>query len=341
MPRPISNPPNPWASTEVAWLEEPPPARLEVFEERARSIIARNQSPDIPFRHSVNPYRGCQHGCAYCYARPGHQHLGFGAGTDFETRIVVKTNAPELLRAELARAGWRGRERLVLSGVTDCYQPLEACYRLTRGLLEVCLEFRQPVTLITKSALVRRDLDVLAKLQARAGAAVYVSIPFADAERCRRIEPATASPATRFATLRALAGAGIPCGVSVSPLIPSLNDADVPAVLTQAAEAGATSAFLTLVRLPAEVEPVFLERLREAFPDRADRVLHAIEEARGGKRNESAFGRRMTGRGARWEATAELFRIHARRLDLTIGAGVEPVGREGGRGPVQGELFSA
>jgi DNA repair photolyase len=342
MPRPVSNPPNPWATTEVEWLEEPPPARLEVFEEEARSIVSTNDSPDLPFRFSANPYRGCQHGCAYCYARPSHQYLGFGAGTDFETRIVVKTNAAELLREELARARWRGRERLVLSGVTDCYQPLEASYRLTRAMLGVALEFRQPVTIITKSALVRRDLDLLAKLNARAGASVFLSIPFADAALCRRIEPATASPETRFQTLRALSAAGIPCGVSVSPLIPGLNDAEVPAVLARAAAAGATKAFLTLVRLPAEVEPVFLARLRDACPDRAERVVHAIEEARGGKRNESAFGRRMTGGGARFEAVLELFRIQARLLGLDVGAGVEPVGpsgRDAAPQPVQRELF--
>jgi len=340
MHRPISNPPNPWSSTEVEWLEPPPPAKLVVFEETARSIVAKNDSPDLPFRYSANPYRGCQHACAYCYARPTHQYLGFGAGTDFETRIVVKTNAVELLREDLARARWsrgRGGEALVLSGVTDCYQPLEASYRLTRGMLEVAREFRQPVTVITKSALVRRDVDVLAKLNA----SVFVSIPFADAELCRKIEPATASPQTRFETLRALSAAGIRCGVSVSPLIPGLNDAELPAVLKGAAEAGATKAFLTLVRLPREVEPVFFERLEAVLPDRVTRVRHAIEEARGGKRNESAFGKRMRGVGARWEATAELFRIHARRYGLEVGVGVEPLDEKpsGAERPRQGELY--
>jgi DNA repair photolyase len=343
MHRPISNPPNPWESRHVEWLGEPPRARLVVYEERARSIVAENASPDVPFSKSLNPYRGCQHACAYCYARPSHQLLGLGAGTDFDTRIVVKTNAAELLRSELARARWRGRETLVFSGVTDCYQPLEASYGLTRACLEVALEFRQPVAVITKGALVRRDLDLLARLARGPGARVFVSIAFADAAMCRRMEPGTAAPATRFETLAALSAAGVPCGVSLAPLIPGLNEDAIPAILAGARAAGASEAFLTLLRLPAEVEPVFVERLQAAFPERAARVLSALEEARGGKRNESAFFRRMQGQGPRYRAARELFLLQARRLGIAVGPGAEPLARSGASPAPkarQGDLFA-
>ncbi|TDJ70084.1 MAG: radical SAM protein, partial [Planctomycetota bacterium] len=179
MPRLVSNPPNPWATRHVEWLEAPPPVQVEVYEECAKSILARNDSPDVPFRFSLNPYRGCQHACAYCYARPTHQYLGFGAGTDFDSKIVVKTNAAELLRRALAKRSWR-REWIAFSGVTDCYQPLEASYGITRACLEVCREFRNPVGIITKSALVRRDVDVLLALDRVADVQVILSIPFAD-----------------------------------------------------------------------------------------------------------------------------------------------------------------
>ncbi|MCA8949009.1 MAG: radical SAM protein, partial [Planctomycetes bacterium] len=254
--RAVANPPNPWQSAQVDWLGPPPPVALEVYEERAKSILAENQSPDIPFRWSLNPYRGCFHGCAYCYARPTHQYLDFGAGTDFERRIVVKTNAAELLRARLMKPSWRG-ENIVFSGVTDCYQPLEASYGITRRCLETCLEFRQPVGIITKGALVERDVDVLADLAKHGAATVYVSVPFADEGDARRIEPYAGSPARRLRALRRLSDAGVPTGVSVSPLIPGLNDHQIPAILAMARDAGARFAFHVLLRLPAEVEQVF------------------------------------------------------------------------------------
>ncbi len=224
-PRRVSNPPDPWSSTHVEWLEEPPPVALEVYEEDAHSIVATNDSPDVGFERSVNPYRGCQHACAYCYARPTHPYLGLGAGTDFDSKIVVKRNAPELLRRELANLRRAGRTSpLAFSGVTDCYQPLEASYELTRRCLEVCLEFRQAVGVITKSALVRRDQELLARLERRAGARVCLSIPFADDGDARRLEPFASSPTTRFETLRRLSAAGVPVGVAIAPLIPGLND---------------------------------------------------------------------------------------------------------------------
>ena len=313
---PPDNPPTPWASSHVEWLGEPPPVALQVYEERAKSIVAENDSPDIPFRWSVNAYRGCFHGCAYCYARPTHQYLGFGAGTDFERRIVVKTNAPELLRRKLTRESWRG-ETVVFSGVTDCYQPLEASYELTRRCLEICVEFRQPVGVITKGALVERDVDLLAELARHSAATVFVSVPFIDADDSRAIEPYVALPERRLRALRTLADAGVPAGVSVSPLIPGLNDHQVPAILEAARDAGATQAFHVLLRLPAEVEQVFAERLRQAFPLRADKVLSLLRAMRGGRTNDARFGTRMRGEGARYRLIEDLFARTARRLGLT------------------------
>lgn len=313
--RPVANPPNPWSSRHVELLGEPPSARLEVHEEEAKSILAENDSPDLPFRWSLNPYRGCFHACAYCYARPSHQWLGFGAGTDFERRLVVKTNAPELLRSQLQKPSWRG-ETIVFSGVTDCYQPLEASYELTRRCLQVCAEFRQPVGIVTKGALVERDVDVLARLAVHAAATVFVSVPFADEADARAIEPFAGSPQRRLRALRTLADAGVCTGVSVSPLIPGLNDHQVPAILAAARAAGARHAFHVLLRLPAEVEQVFTERLRAAFPLRADKVLSLLRAMRGGRGNDPRFGARMRGEGPRWQLMADLFARTARRLGL-------------------------
>jgi DNA repair photolyase len=318
MPRPVDNPPNPWASTHVEYLGEPPPAALAVYEEDARSVIASNDSPDVPFRYSVNPYRGCFHGCAYCYARPSHELLGFGAGTDFERRIVVKRNAPEVLARQLAAPSWKG-ELLAFSGVTDCYQPLEASYGLTRKMLEICLAHRNPVGVVTKGALVERDVDLLAALSREATATVFVSIPFADEGHARAIEPYASSLARRFGALRRLSEAGVRTGVSVSPVIPGLNDAEIPEILERAKEAGAELAFMIMLRLPASVRPVFVERLRSALPQRAERVLSAIRDVRDGALNRAAFGERMRGEGPRWQAIETLFQVHRRRLGFVDG----------------------
>ncbi len=203
LPRPISNPPNPWLATEVEWLE-PRPARLEVYEDASREILSRNDSPDVGFTWSVNPYRGCLHACAYCYARPYHEYLGFGAGTDFDTRVVVKPRAPALLRAAFERPGWQG-EVVAFAGGTDAWQPLEAAWRLTRGCLEVCAEYRNPVCLVTKAALVERDLDLLARLRREARCGVAISLPYLDDEVARRLEPGASSPSRRLTTLSRLA----------------------------------------------------------------------------------------------------------------------------------------
>ena len=314
--RAIANPPNPWSSCHTELLGEAPAAALHVYEEQAKSIVSENDSPDIPFRWSVNPYRGCFHGCAYCYARPTHQYLGFGAGTDFERNIVVKTNAAQLLRAKLQRDSWRG-ENVVFSGVTDCYQPLEASYGLTRQCLEVCTEFRQPIGIITKGALVERDVDLLSGLAEHGAATVFISVPFADAADSRSIEPFVALPERRFRAMRRLADAGVPVGVSISPLIPGLNDHQVPAILEAARAAGATQAFHVMLRLPAEVEQVFRERLEAAFPLRAPKVLSLVQAMRGGRSNDARFGSRMRGEGARYQLMADLFANCAKKLGMT------------------------
>lgn len=321
--RPVANPPNPWLSTHVEYLDEPPPAALEVFEEDARSVVSTNDSPDLPFSYSVNPYRGCFHGCAYCYARPTHQYLGWGAGTDFERKIVVKRNAPELLRDYLARPKWTG-DLLAFSGVTDCYQPLEASYQLTRRCLEVCLEFANPVGIVTKGPLVARDIDILTRLSQRASVSVTVSVPFLDDDMARRIEPYVARPSKRFDALAELSAAGLRTGLSLSPVIPGLNDAQIPQILTRARECGATFAFMTMLRLPGEVLPVFTERLQAAEPLRHQRVLSAIRDIREGGLNNAEFGSRMTGHGPRWQAIEQLFQTHARRLGFNADPPREP-----------------
>ena len=452
MVRLVSNPPNPWASSHVEWLEEPPEAQLEVHEELARSILAENDSPDVGFRWSLNPYRGCFHACAYClsgdtpilmsdgrqrplrdlragdevygtldcgggvrdmvrtrvlahwstekpgvritlasgkqlvasadhrfltqdgwahvglldtvharlvgpsgsddslrvvsvepfglampmfdimtgtgdfiadgvishncYARPSHQWLGFGAGSDFERKIVVKTNAAEVLRATFMKPSWKG-ELIAFSGDTDCYQPLEASYELTRRCLEVCAEFRNPVGLITKSAVIRRDVELLARMAREARLRVTLSIPFARDDVARKIEPGASSPSRRFDTLRILSDAGIRTGVAIAPVIPGLNDPDIPEILERAHAAGARSAFMIMVRLPGEVLPVFRERINaELPPERVRKIEHAIEELRGGggRMNESRFGARFRGQGERWRAIETLFELNRRRL---------------------------
>lgn len=337
MPRLVSNPPNPWLSRHVEWLDEPPVAELVVYEEEAKSLITENDSPDVGFRFGINPYRGCQHACAYCYARPSHQYLGFGAGTDFDRRIVVKTNAPELLARELARRSWRG-DVIAVSGNTDCYQPLEASYELTRRCLAACHARSNPVGIVTKSALVRRDADLLAAMARRGGVHVTITIPFLDEDVARKLEPGAPTPNKRFETLRALSDAGIPTGIALAPLIPGLNDPDIPRLLERAADCGATGSFMTLLRLPAEVLPVWRERVAAALPERAKKIESAILDVRGGQMNRSEFGRRMSGSGPRWEAIEQLFAIHRRRLGLDRGEESFPLQRPPPK-PAQGMLF--
>jgi DNA repair photolyase len=314
--RSVSNPPNPWASSAVEYLpDEAPSARLEVFEDATREILAQNDSPDLGFHFSVNPYRGCVHGCAYCYARPTHEYLGFGAGTDFDRKITVKPEAPALLRRAFDRRSWKG-ERVVFSGVTDCYQPLEASYRLTRGCLEVCAEYANPTAIITKAPLIERDLDLLSALARSASLFVTISIPLWDEGKARAIEPYVATPQRRMETVRRLAEAGLDVGVNVAPLIPGLGDEDMPAILEAAHAAGARRAGTVFLRLPGSVVDVFEERLRAALPLRAERVLGRVRDARGGALYDPRFGRRMRGDGPHAEGATQLFEQTARRLGL-------------------------
>lgn len=309
----VANPPNPWLSHSVEWLGEPPEMKLEVFEEHdTRSIISHNNSPDVSFDYSINCYRGCIHGCTYCFSRPTHEYLGYGAGTDFDRKIVVKVRAVELLRKELMKPSWKGDE-IVFSFTSDPYIPLEAHYKLTRGCLEVCAEFRNPVGVITKSALIRRDIDVLQELNRQSKVGVFFTIPFTDRETARAVEPYAPLPDARFRAMAEVASAGIPVGIGIAPVIPGLSS-DIPELLKRAKEAGATHAFINMLRLPGSVAPYFEERLRAELPTKADRVLNRIREAREGKLNSSVFGERMRGKGKYWEAVERLFRIHSARL---------------------------
>ncbi|MCA8970456.1 MAG: radical SAM protein [Planctomycetes bacterium] len=289
-----------------------PEAALEIHEEVAREILSENDSPDLAFRYSVNPYRGCTHGCAYCYARPTHSWLGYGAGTDFDTKIVVKTNAPELLDRALRSKRWKG-DPLVFSGVTDCYQPIERRYRITRRCLEVCAAHRCPVSIITKSPLVLRDIDVLRTLPA---VRVFMSIPFLDDGPGRALEPFVAAPTLRFRALRELAAAGIDTGISIAPLIPGLNEHELPGLIGAAASAGVQRASLTLLRLPREAREVFEERLRSACPGQDARVRRGIEEFRQGQKDGVRFGERMVGTGTRWDLVVQVFEKLCKRHDL-------------------------
>jgi DNA repair photolyase len=309
----VANPPNPWLTHSVEWIGEPPETKLEVFEEtETRRIITHNDSTEVAFDYTDNCYRGCIHGCTYCFSRPTHEYLGYGAGTDFDRKIVVKTRAPELLREELMKPSWKGDE-IVFSFTSDPYIPMEAHYKLTRRCLEVCAEFRQPVGVITKSAMIRRDIDVLQELSRNAHLGVFFTIPFTDVESARAVEPYAPLPEARFHAMAALASAGITVGIGIAPVIPGLTT-DIPVLLKRAKEAGAQHAFINMLRLPGSVAPYFEERLREKLPTKAERVLNRIREAREGKLNSSVFGERMRGKGEYWAATERLFKIHSQRL---------------------------
>ena len=288
---------------------------VEYLADDTRSIVTTNDSPDIPFRHSLNPYRGCLHGCSYCYARPTHEYLGLSAGLDFETKIVVKLRAAELFRRFLARPNWTA-EHIVMSGVTDCYQPAERGFRVSRGCVEVASQTGQPLGIITKNALVTRDLDLLAGMARRRLARVYISVTTLDEALAREMEPRTSSPLARLRAVGQLAAAGVPVGVMVAPVIPGLNDHEIPAILKAAAEAGARMAGYVMLRLPTTVGPVFFEWLERTRPDLRAKIESRVRSVRGGKLNESDFGRRMRGEGPVAEQIRQLFKLCAARHAL-------------------------
>lgn len=286
-----------------------------VYADRTRSVINRVDSPDLPFNWTINPYRGCEHGCIYCYARPGHEYLGLSCGLDFETRIMAKHDAGPLLRAELAAKAWLG-EPISISGVTDCYQPIESRLRITRAVLEVCAEFAQPVTLVTKSKLIVRDLDLLRELAAHRAAGAAVSITTLDNRLASIMEPRASSPRDRLATIGRLAEAGVPTMVMVGPIIPAINESEAPAILKAAAEAGACGAGFTVLRLPYQIKDLFLDWLRRHFPERAARVEHAVRDMRGGGLYSGEFFKRHRGEGPRAEQIATMMDLFKRRYGL-------------------------
>ena len=283
--------------------------------DRAATIIRENDSPDIPFRYSINPYRGCEHGCAYCYARPTHETLGMNAGIDFETKILVKHDAVRLLRQELNNRRWQP-EPIMTSGVTDCYQPAERQFKLTRGILEVMLEACQPICIVTKNSLILRDLDILAPLAERQLVSVAVSVTTLDQELARALEPRTATPAARLRTIRELSAAGVPVRAMLAPLIPGLTDSEISPILEAAKDAGAHGASFVMLRLPYAVAPIFIAWLAEHRPLAAQRVESLIREMRGGKLNDSRFGSRMRGGGTYADAIAAAFDMFVKKLGL-------------------------
>jgi DNA repair photolyase len=294
---------------------ERPRRETQFFRDGTRTIITHNKSPDVGFETSLNPYRGCEHGCIYCYARPTHEYLGFSAGLDFESKIMVKTNAPELLRMELERPDWKPQV-LVMSGVTDPYQPVEKKLRITRGCLEILAKFRNPVAIITKNRLVTRDIDLLRELANYNAVAVNISVTSLDPKLQRVLEPRTSSPQARLDTISQLRGAGIPIGVMVAPVIPGLTEHEVPKILETCARAGARFAGYTIVRLPWAVAPLFEHWLEEHFPDRKQKILGRIRHLRGDRLNNSQWHTRMTGEGIFAEQIASLFEIGCRHAGI-------------------------
>jgi DNA repair photolyase len=295
--------------------DAPPPLKTTVTLQRSRTIIARNDSPDIPFTQSINPYQGCEHGCVYCYARPTHAYLDLSPGLDFETKLFAKPDAAKMLEAELAKPGYVC-DAIAMGTNTDPYQPIEREWKITRQILEVLAGCEHPVSIVTKSALVERDIDILAPMAARNLARVYVSVTTLDRELARKLEPRAATPQRRLATIKALAGAGIPVGVMTAPIIPQLTDKDMEAILEAAAANGAEYAGWTMLRLPFEVKTLFRDWLAQHYPLRAAHVMSIVQQIRGGRDNDPEFGSRMRGQGQFAELIARRFDIAARRLDL-------------------------
>jgi DNA repair photolyase len=314
------NPPNRfeplWYSRDPEWSDpEDPTPETQFFKDTSRSIITYNDSPDVGFDASINPYRGCEHGCIYCYARPTHEYLGFSAGLDFESRILVKEEAPELLRRQLSSPRWKPQV-LAISGVTDPYQPVERRLQLTRRCLQVLAEFRNPVVIITKNHLVTRDVDLLQKLAQHEAARVFLSITTLDGSLGRVMEPRASHPTRRLAAIEALSRAGVQIGVLVAPVIPGLTDHELPSIIAAAVQAGARSAGYVALRLPHGVGPLFEQWLGQHFPDRREKILHRIHAMRGGTLNDPRFGSRMRGEGIFAEQIAALFALACRKAGI-------------------------
>ena len=322
--------------------EEPKPLATTVTIQRARTIIARNDSPDIPFTQSINPYQGCEHGCVYCYARPSHAYLDLSPGLDFETRLFAKPDAPALLREELAKPGYRC-DAISLGTNTDPYQPIEREWKITRQILEVLAECAHPVAIVTKSALVERDIDLLAPMAAKNLARVYLSITTLDKDLARKMEPRAATPARRLAAIKALADAGIPTGVMAAPIIPQLNDRDLESILEAATANGARYAGWVMLRLPHEVKTLFKDWLEAHYPLRAEHVMSLMRQLHGGRENDPRFGSRMRGEGPFAELIGKRFDLACRRLDLNRArtpldtSGFRPPARPGRKASVRGD----
>jgi len=314
----IGNPTNRFETLEVERdpeVQGPDRIETELLRDTSKSVIAYNDSPDVGFNASVNPYRGCEHGCVYCYARPFHEYLGFSAGLDFESRILVKEDAPELLRKELASPKWKP-QTLAMSGVTDCYQPAERRLEITRRCLEVLAEFRNPVGIITKNELVTRDIDILLRLHEHQAAMVMISVTTLDGDVARVMEPRASHPRERLKAIERLAAAGIPVGVMVAPVVPAITDHEMPKILEAAAAAGARTAGYVVMRLPGAVAGLFERWLEEHFPDRKDKVLNRVRELRGGQLYDPRFGNRMRGEGLFADQIRATFQTFKRRYGL-------------------------
>ncbi len=313
--RQITNPPNPYNQYSAEYVGEPPPTKLEVFEETAtKKVITKAFASDWEggWRYTVNCYRGCVHGCTYCFARQYHEYLGYGAGTDFETKIVVKPNAPQLLRQELKKCRDK-MPHLDFSFATDPYLPLEASYELTRKCLEVCVDFQVPVAVITKAPLVTRDIEILKKLQK---VSVFFSIPFLTKERSRAFEPYTPVPEARFRAMQRIAGAGIQVGIGIAPIVPGYNEADIPGLLERAKESGAQRAFMSMLHIDTDsIEEYFVRQMQERLPPtRVTKIINTIKRERGGTLRHATYKDRSVGKTEQWEVTQKLFDFHVRRL---------------------------
>jgi DNA repair photolyase len=319
----IRNPPNPFEKYSAEFLGEPPPTKLEIFEEIAtKKVITKAFASDWEggWRYTVNCYRGCVHGCTYCFARRYHEFLGYGAGTDFETKIVVKPNAPQILREELKKTKWK-MPHIDFSFATDPYLPLEANYELTRKCLEVCVDFRVPVGVITKSPLVTRDMDILKKLDVH----VYFSLPFLTKEKSNPFEPYTPVPDVRFNAMKKISEAGIPVGIAIAPVIPGYNEPDIPGLLERAKECGATRAFMSMLHIDSDsIEEYFVAKMNERLPaTRVAKIVNTMKRERGGKLQHESYKARMTGRTEQWDVTTKLFEFHVRRLGFNQNKGVK------------------